>query len=57
MKFNELVNLAKLHDVYAGDIELGPDDDFIGFVYFKSNKYSDSEELAIHFAVPIQAEQ
>ena len=57
MKFNELVNLAKLHDVYAGDIELGPDGDFIGFVYFKSNKYQDSEELATHFTVPIQAEQ
>lgn len=57
MKFNKLVNLAKLHDAYAGDIEFGPDDDFIGFVYFKSNKHADSEELAIHFAVPIQAEQ
>lgn len=57
MKFSELVKLAKDNNVYAGDIEFGPNDDFIGFVYFKNNKYQDSEELAIQFAVPIQAEK
>lgn len=57
MKFSELVKLAKDNNVYAGDIEFGPNDDFIGFVYFKNSKYQDSEELAIQFAVPIQAEQ
>ena len=56
MEFNELVSLAKQHGIYAGDIEFGPDDEFIGFVYFKSNKYLDSDELATHFAVPIQAD-
>lgn len=57
MKFNELVELAKLHDFYARDIEFGPDGDFIGFVYFKSNKYPDSDELSVHFSVPIQSER
>jgi hypothetical protein len=57
MKFNELVTLAKDNGIYAGDIEFGPDEEFIGFVYIKSNKFSDSEELSNHFAVPINAEQ
>lgn len=57
MKFNELVTFAKDNGIYAGDIEFGPDDEFIGFVYMKSNKFNDSEELSNHFAVPINAEQ
>lgn len=57
MKFNELVTFAKDNDIYAGDIEFGQDNDFIGFVYMKSNKFSDSEELSNHFAVPVIAER